>query len=259
MKKNINFNSDDQNEVNSFNKLWASYNECVEKSRQFKEGDYLLLHEQENYEEPNLKLKANSYGVAIRYLVVHVNEEGLSFVKEVTSSGKTTGNLICTASVSMPDHDDDKILYHRSGEFVWTLDPDYADSILLGEKYDPSTYSKEKKSLWKEITKHNKDNRINTKVAAELVDFLNKLPCGTSLYFSPKSNVIIKEKVVVTRQEFNNDPKYRDLANWSNLSKNVLVLTIKDKRGTEYLCTTSFFLNKALYKTCPRSYREIKS
>ena len=140
--------------------------------------------------------------------------------------------------------------------FKFEFDPDYADSILLQDKYDPAVLHKSKKDIWKAVTDHNKACKIATGTLKDITDFFNVVNPGDMLWTSSIGHYIVQDKKTMTPADFNN-AKPRFGFQTRIRGPFVLVLTVLDKRGKSRDITADFFLKKALYKERPRSYKEL--
>lgn len=223
----------------------------IDNSRSFKNGDYLVLYL--TGEGNQLKQSVNCYGAPIKYQVVHTSESGISFIMKLNKAGKPTGSLMST--VGMLDNDD----YRFSGSsdnFEFRLDPDYADAILLEDNYDPAVLHKSKKDIWKAVTDHNKLNKINTKKIENITDFFRAISNGDMMWTSSKNYYIVKDKKHVSKHDAHKI--VQNISFHRVKGPLVMVLTLQDKKGNLKEVAADFFYYKALYKQCPRSYKELK-
>ena len=221
--------------------------ERVERARQFKVGDFLIMW-LTNYQGGWVQ-QVNSYGAPTKYQVVHTTESGIPFMKQINAHGTTVGELIA----GIGGIDDGYI--DNGGRSRWELDPDYADSLLLQDEYDPAQLHNNKKMLWKEVTEHNKKCRVSTKDIPEIVEFLKTLKAGDLLWTSNVSHMLIREVKAVTKQDAMKLVSYR----FSSRVRGpfILVVTVVDKKGVVKEVAADYFFRKALYRLRPRTYKEL--
>jgi hypothetical protein len=200
----------------------------------------------------SLKLQTNSYGAPIKYQVVHISKGGIPFAKMVNKKGDLTGAVF--SCINPPN------LYTGSsfidGLYEYRLDPDYVDSILLQDTYDPAVLHRFRQAAWKEISEHNKRTRVNTRTLSSINKFFEGVNAGDTLWTSHMGSYLVQNKQVMTRQDFR--AKLKD--NYTNATGPwVTVLTVLDKKNKVLQITADFFRDKALYKERPRTYKELKT
>lgn len=258
MKKKSALNAVDHTVLRNFKNKFEDGLKELERARQFKLGDYLVLYTDPNYDrwntnntQQNMQLKTNSYGAPLKYLVVYVSEHGVPFVKQVNKAGNPIGNLFCC--LGNLDTDSFK-LFGQKHEFH--LDPDYVDSMLLQSEYDPSQLHKTKHEGWKEITEHNKKCKIKTSNLYEIENFLiSKVNVGDVLWRSNVTHWVVQEKLSLSKNEAEKLTK-----NCSDIRKKlVTVLTIKDNKGRIKHVDSYSLLYVALYTERPKSYKELNT
>jgi hypothetical protein len=211
----------------------------------FKVGDFLILKMSE-YRNGPIKIQVDSYGAPIKFLVVHVTPGGMPWLKRVNNKGLPTGH-------AEPCFDMETAQYHK---FEFELDPDYTDSILLQDKYDPCSLQRSKKVIWKEVTEHNKANKIPTRNIKDIMTFFETVTPGDTLWTSSKGSRFVKDKKVVKMTDY-----FRKTAchGWKqkDVPATMVVLTVTDNKGNDKDIDARFFHWKALYKQRPRSYKEL--
>ena len=230
----------------------------IERAKSFKIGDFLIvktctfefdLTGDVMDDEPKLKVLRNSYGAPIKYVVVALDKNGMAFIKRVNKSGIPHGRV----SSCMGMEDDD---YARANNhFVFELDPDFADSLLLEDDYDPASLHRNKKDIWKAVTEHNKKHKIPTKELYDVVSFFRTVNPGDTLWTSNINSIFIKDKKDLVPAEYNKTCKYNMTTRIK--SSIVTILTIVDKKGVEKNVPPDFFWSKALYRERPRTYKEL--
>lgn len=238
----------DQTVVDSFNAKYGPGMDALERSKQLQIGDYLILHV---WDHNNKKaLQTNSYGAPIKYKVVHAQQHGIPFIKRVNKKGDPIGPLYSV--MGMLDTDD----YIRRGQrFEFELDPDFADSLLLQDKYDPATLHRSKKDIWKAVTEHNKACKVPTDQLADVILFFNTLNVGDIFWISNVSHYIVHDKNALDSKELSKNR----VKGYPTRVKGpfVTVLTVADKNGKVIKISHDYFHGKALYRERPRSYREL--
>jgi hypothetical protein len=222
----------------------------VESVKKFSLGDYLILHRADDMES-TMRLQLNSYGAPVKYKVVHVDVDGLPYIKRISQKGKTIGHIMsCTGSLNNDDY-----CYGETHEFM--LDPDYADSILLQDKYDPAHLHKSKKDIWKAVTGHNKACKINTANSKNLAAFWTTVNIGDTLWTSPSGYYLVQDKKTILIKDFNEKAPSKHRMWLTSNKATVIVLTVRDKNSKVMDIAPSFFEDKVLYKEKPRTYKEL--
>lgn len=240
----------DKQVIKSWTDQFARGLDALEKARQLKVGDYLVLYV--GHDPKNLTLQTNSYGAPTKYLVVHSTEHGIPFIKKVNKKGKPVGELFsCTGAL------DTDTYVHQGAAFEFRLDPDYADSIILQDpSYDPAVLHRVKQEAWKEVTKHNKKAKVDTSTLTKVIDFFKNINIGDTMWVSHHGFYLVQDKQTMSRQDFRNNLK----DNYTNAKGPwVIVLTVIDKKNKVHKITADFFVNKALYKERPRTYKELNT
>lgn len=240
----------DKEIIKSWTEHFSRGLDALEKARQLKVGDYLVLYI--GHDHDNLTLQTNSYGAPTKYLVVHSTEHGIPFIKKVNKKGTPFGELFsCTGAL------DTDTYVSPDGAFEFRLDPDYADSIILQDpSYDPAVLHKVKQEIWKEVTKHNKKAKIDTSTLTKVVDFFKNVNIGDTVWTSHNGFYLVQDKQTMSRQDFKNNLK----DNWTNAKGPwITVLTVLDKKSKTHKITADFFVKKVLYKERPRTYKELNT
>jgi hypothetical protein len=247
MAKNV-LTPEDKAVISEFNQKFEAGLEALDKAKQIQVGDFLVLHLMDYAN--NMVIQKNSYGAPVKYKVVFSSKHGIPFVKQVNKKGLPVGRLYsCMGSL-------DSDTYRYSGQkFEFSLDPDYADAILLEDEYDPAQLHRSKKEIWKAVTDHNKANKIKTELRADVVAFHSAVLVGDTVWTSNVSFFLVQDKKTMTAQDFNKTTRYS--LQTSARSGHVIVLTIRDKKGKVQDVSPDFFWGKALYKERPRSYKEL--
>jgi len=246
MAKNL-LTYDDKAFIDEFDRQYNSIIETLDRAKQFKLDDYLILY----ISNPGgaLELQKNSYGAPIKYKVVHVNPSGIPFIKRVNKKGGPVGPIFSCAG----SKDDTYRTIEQKFEFA--LDPDYADSILLQDQYDPAHLHRSKKDIWKAVTDHNKSCKVSTMFTSDIVSFFTTVNIGDMIWTSNISHYLVQDKRTMSPKDFNAGAKWRDQTRMKGPF--VLVLTVRDKKGKVKDICPDFFHGKALYKERPRTYKEL--
>lgn len=238
---------DDLAVVKQFNTIYEAILTTVERAKQFKLNDYLILR----ISEPNgaLSIQTNSYGAPIKYKVVHVTDLGIAFVKRTGKKGEPTGRIYSCCGTEGDN-------YRKMAQnFQFELDPDYADSLLLQDGYDPAQLHKSKQDIWKAVTEHNKAARVDTTTVNECYKYLLSVKVGDTLWVSHTGFLLVQDKKTMTAAEYNVVAKWKDRTRARTHS--VLVVTVRDKNGKIRNVIPDLFWGKALYKERPRTYKEL--
>ena len=240
----------DEGIIENFEQSYGVVIDLIEKVKQFQVGDYLILYVT-RYEGESMAIRKNSYGAPIKYKVVYCTKHGVPFVKRVNKRGKPIGDVSsCVGTL----HTDDFKSYD-SQKFEFVLDPDYADSILLQDEYDPANLHRSKKDIWKAVTDHNKSCKVKTHNLKDVTTFFNTVNIGDTLWMSNVSHVLVQDKKIMSPKDFNQQVKRKDKTGLR--SPLIPILTIRDKNSNIKDITPDFFCTKALYKERPRTYKEL--
>lgn len=263
MSKKFIMHSYEMQEISMIDKDITRFLKILEELKKFNVGDILIAHEVDIYDNTKTKKVVNSYGVAVKYEVVHVSDQGIPYITELSRDGKKIRPLFNI----MPDYFQstwrgDEIARPESENYecdlVFQLDPEYLDSMIIGGEYDPCVSFKYNKDLHKEITQHNKQARVSTSSIDEIAYFFTKLKHGDSLWTSHTKEYIVSDVQLVTRLSL-----YKSgVANYSKTKvkgQHIPVLSLIDKKNKLKKVTPDYFLNKMLYTQRPRSYKELKS
>ena len=127
--------------------------------------------------------------------------------------------------------------------------------MILQDEYDPSQLHLTKQQIWKEVTKHNKACKINTKQYKDIMSFFATLKIGSIIWTSTTGYFLVQDKKTVTVEDWNKICAFGQEINRS--FKTVDVFTVRDKKGKVKDITFVYFMEKALYKDKPRTYKEL--
>jgi hypothetical protein len=243
-----NLTAEDKRVIDEFNRHYGPVLQTIERARQFKLNDYLLLYVSNS--EGKMLPQLNSYGAPVKYKVVHVTEDGMPFVKRTNKNGNPVGGLYSVVGTGSDDYRP----IDRNFEFI--LDPDYADALLLqDDQFDPAQLHRSKKDIWNAVTKHNKSVKVKTDQLQDVIDFFGTLVIGDTLWTSNIGYYLIQDIKQMSPKDFNNKANWREQTRVKGPF--VLVLTVLDKNGKVKDITADFFWGKALYRERPRTYKEL--
>ncbi len=181
----------------------------------------------------------NSYGLHKKFKVVVVDKNGVPYIKELNKNGKPYGRLICAVPIG-EDYDN----------IIFQVDPDYEDSLILGEQpenFEATAAHKVKASVFKDITTHNKQNRVKPSDMQELVNYVNSLVVGSVIWRSSR-NAWTVTKI---------NPIPRDQAN--RIKNNESFMEVQDSKGRMINVAFWDLKNKVIYRDRPRSYKELNN
>jgi hypothetical protein len=221
--------------------------ETVERAKQFKMDDYLILLVSDD--DGVMQVSKNSYGAPIKYKVVHISDRGIPFIKVTNKKGSPIGKLYSSCGAW-------EDTYRLMGQkFKFELDPDFADSLLLQDEYDPAQLHKSKMDIWKAVTEHNKKCRVATQELKDVVSFFKQVNVGDILWTSNNGFLLVQDKKTMSPGDFNRGVKYRYQTR--QRGPFVTVLTVRDKSGKVKDITADTLWNRALYRERPRTYKEL--
>ena len=216
--------------------------EQIEKAKRFNVGDYLVRFYSEN-KEPDM----NSYHIARRFKVVHVDANGIGYIKEVMG-GKVSSQLMMLSGIDAAREIASNIRngYHNYSN-RYELDPLYEDHILMSQdgEYNPALEQLNKSKLHKEIATYNKSIKINTDGLTNVLKYARTLKVGDTLWFSNVTQFMIHEIKTLPRNPgaMSYDP----------------VIIGKTNKGKTMRLSLMELCHKAIYTACPRSYKELKT
>jgi hypothetical protein len=195
-------------------------------------------------------LYTNSYGVPVKYMVVHV-EEGMPYCQKLTAEGDPVGEPECCAfytnNVSI------------SG-CAFELDPDFTDAIILDstEEYDPSMEHRAKRDTFKSVTTHNKASKVATNDIHALLTFLNNLNVGDTYWVSANNYMLVQKKELERLSKLELPYKWDTF--FRTLKKNTMIpiITVADRKGVVKRLYPSNLHSRNIYTVRPRSYKEVK-
>jgi hypothetical protein len=213
--------------------------------KQFKEGDFLIaFHSATGFGDTRKRPVTNSYGAVKKFQVVAVDKHGIPYMKELSKKGKPVGQLIS----SIKNDSNRGMGYNYSQTYIFEVDPDYTDSIILDDQanYDAANNIKIKSDTFKDITEHNKKHKVKSHDAKDLIQFLSTVKVGDLLWRSNISSWTVLEVALVPRDRGNRIQDYTPFMKVQTNKGKITSLCFYEIRG------------KALYTDRPRTYRELK-
>jgi len=253
-KKKLEFNPS-KHELARIKEMSDGYNALlskIEKLGQFKVGDYLIKTREwprhMNDGHPQKEVQKNSYGVPVKYVVLHV-EGKVPFAKRITAKGTPIGSLECC----IPELDDDDT---SQWEWHFELDPDYTDAVILDsvDDYDAAAIHKQKRDTFKDVTDHNKANKVNCHKFEDIVQFMNDINVGESYWVSTRSSILVQEKLSIV----NGTIPYNRRGNFGSKNVTVPILKCVNNKGESVTIYPLDLYRTNVYKARPRSYKELK-
>lgn len=210
---------------------------------QFKEGDFLVAYKfAGSYGDYKKRPVTNSYGVPKKFIVVHVDSNGIPYMKELNKSGDATGPVLS------PVRADGGYSIIKQAEYVFEIDPEYTDAIILDdqENFNATEVLKAKSDNFKEIAEHNKKLKVNCIDMKALAAFFGTVKVGDTLWRSNVSYYVVTKIDTVPRDKI------------GRLIKETNFLEVTSNKGTHLTFCLDDFWRTALYSAQPRSYRELK-
>lgn len=240
-------NNDDKAILKHFNDVFEAILTTVERAKQWKLDDYLVLYTSDHL--GNMQVQTNSYGAPVKYKVVHLTNLGIAFVKKTSKKGEPVGRIYSCCGTESDDY------RNMTQKFQFELDPDFADSLLLQDEYDPAQLHRSKQDIWKAVTEHNKACKVSTQELKDVVEFFKSVNVGDTLWTSNNGHFLVQDKKTKSPSDFNRVAKWRYQTRMKGPF--VTVLTIRDKNGKVREITADAYWQKALYKERPRTYKEL--
>jgi hypothetical protein len=139
-----------------------------------------------------------------KFVYVFENEFGIGYIKQLRANGQGfTNYMVCTANIDF-DHT------------RFTLDPDYADHLLLAGKDDKFAYNerfKHDKAAREEVYKHNKALIDKTDTIEQVNALFDRVKAGDSIWIGRSMYQAADNKftVVEVKNESNYRGKFRNL------------------------------------------------
>lgn len=222
-------------------KIINDFMSTIKSVAKFQQGDYLIAH---TVSWNGLKSPVvNSYGAPKKFIVIHNDANGIPYMKELNKKGQPYGQLICPMNI------ESNSFLCRTLEYEFEVDPDFADAIIMEDEknFEASTIHKMKSDLFKEITNHNKNIKVNVYNNDNLIKFLRNLQVGDILYRSIRTYLTITSLQPIPVSHRN-----------SRIAEDQVFGEAIDSKGKKFDLTARYFRGKAIYTGQPRSYNELK-
>lgn len=184
----------------------------------------------------------NSYGLPIKFKVVHVDDNGLPYIKELNKSGKPAGIL---KPMVRYERDNFGGIY-ANPMYNFIIDPDYADAIILDDvaNFNPSDAHSIKAALRTEIVNHNKSCKLKFKNRQEVIAYMKGLAPNTVIWRSSTSFwTFINTKINNPKRGWLSDIEYE----------------FQDSKGATVYKNPSELVSCNMYSAQPRSFSEFKN
>jgi len=206
--------------------------------KDYKLGDIYILESWDKLSLQGIFVEETNMGFPAKYKVVYISNEGVPYLRKITSAGNPTGEawLPFEAVALRTLNDGSRHLSDPNWGQRFVPDPEQMDAILLQEEFDPMAQHSDKSKLFNEINKHNKAVAVSTgwydynKIAA----FFKTLTFGDVFWTSPDKQYVILSIAKV---------------------KNQYVISCTDMNQTTVNFTFNHFLGgRRLYRARPRSF-----
>lgn len=246
MADKLNLNTQELEFISKQERVYGSFLKCIEELSKFKMDDVLIAFYPPN---PYFGQKAtreqltNSYGAPKKYKIVHVDKNGVPYMKELNKNGIPAGNLIYPISQNRNYGQTQEY----SLDYLFEVDPELIDAHLFDDMdgYNPTEVNKQKADSFKEIAKHNKELKIRTEDNVKLMEFIDSLVVGSKIW---KSNTNAWTVTAIAPKPLD----VRGKTNW-----NAPFITVVDHRNRILNLSCYDFKHKALYSGQPRTFREL--
>lgn len=242
---------EDLNYIKECEQKFAQVLSTMEYAQSFHLGDYLMLTR--SYNQPKGSyVQKNSYGVAYKYKVVHVDRNSISYVQHLNANGIPSGRLAC-------------VIYNEplrldSNFAKYILDPDYVDHMLLSPDtaYDPMSTHNAAQAARKSVLKYNASIRLDLTTLPKVIEVVKDFSVGQEFWVSSKRGFSIKSLNYVNRPVGLN-AFYKDgtKIRYRVVNKYVIELTITWSNGKVEKMLPHNLVNKNLYIQTPLTYKKI--
>jgi hypothetical protein len=225
--------------------------DCMDRVKTFTEGDYLVAMKA-NVATGKDKAINDSYGVPLKYKIVHIDEHGIPWIKRINSLGYPKGSIINLVVAEMREyiaHVDDigGIFSNPATQTKFVLDPDYVDSLILGPSaYDPVVRKKTASEVWKDIVKYNSSHKIRTTTLNHVVNFFKTIKAGDQFWTSHKRYFTVTN--IKTKSSRGTASRVK--------GPHITQLDVVFSDGRARTLYPDDLIRKALYSAPPRSHRK---
>ena len=235
----------------------------MNRVKQFKVGDYLVAKQFNPFDGTiGSIITSRSYKTPEKFVVVYLSKDGIPFYKRMDARNIPMGKLYCCMHSQLETATRD--VKWKGSPYYMELDPDYADAIILDSKdtFNASLQKQVKADLYKEITEHNKANKIPTHDHAEFEKFLKTVKVGDSLWASGKTQFIVTSVEKLTRAAGERKHGYvvsNDEVHSSHYKYTFVYATSPKGMSVVFSAIIWKVQCSNLYKLRPRSYSELKN
>lgn len=238
----MNLTSEEKEFIRSQEKMLDSVMSHVDAARKFKMDDFLIAFTPAGMYNGKRTQVVNSYGVPKKFKVVAVDKYEIPYIKELNRNGKPVGRLMC------PMASRNTAMLRHQNDLEFEVDPDYADAIILDDTnaYDASADHKNKSSMFKEITDHNKKIKVPMHEVDDVVKYMTNLKVGDIIWHSNRTSIVITAINPLPKRSAGKPDTHLPFIDAINNKGKVLKLSV---RTLQY---------KAVYTDRPRSYKELK-
>lgn len=220
--------------------------DVMTRIKTFSQGDFLVktihrTHSSQVAKRNKPVFATNSYGLKRKYQVVDIDKNGVPWVKEVGSTGKSKGPILCPLIEELEGILDKGYLEK------FEIDPEFVDSMILGPSaYSPMEAQDHLSKTWKEITEHNKKHIKRFKTLNQAVAFFKAIKPGDQFWTSSKKYfTVVDVKTVSSRGT-------TSLVKGPHITK----IIVKMVDGTNKQMYPDDIVGKVLYTSAPRSYKK---
>jgi hypothetical protein len=206
--------------------------------KDYKLGEIYVLQQWYPEEPEKTIYHETSMGFPAKFQVVHISDEGIPYLRKLTSAGNPAGEAyIPPEAVAV------KAIQRFGGANIpvhekFVPDPEQMDSILLQTEFDPMAQHREISKLYNEINKHNKNVSVSSSWQSswkDVSDYFKSRQPGDKFWTSPDKQYVIQSVAKVGRE---------------------YVITCSDWNKMTVTFGFGNFHGKRLYKEQPRSFKK---
>jgi len=161
------------------------------KMPKFKIGDVVVAYYQRRNhktDEITEELIMQNEGNPTRWVVCHIDEDGIIFAKQILSSGKFGQGVYCLAELG--------------GEsYRFDIDPDFLELVLLGQEdqYNPIAWTKDVAKKRAKLSRLNKSRELEWNDVAHAQSVIDTWKVGDTLYkcstSTPSEKHVVAHKI----------------------------------------------------------------
>lgn len=231
----------------------------IDKLRTFKLGDYVIAF-QVSFDTKQKVPVCNTYGVPIKYQVVHVDKNGIPYVKHLNTKAKSSVSVSGNIIPMIGRDEDSRWGRHGYSDFDFELDPEFVDSIILEEeKFNALEKHMSVRNLRKEITDHNKKVKFDLSTIEGAVKALDTMEIGHTYWISIKSGFTVNHIDIVALNYGDRSFRTRtgSTYNYPKNMKAVKRIHVTRSNGEKETIYPHQLMYTNLYFEMPRSYKEL--